>query len=90
MNKELTEVINLYVTKSHKDLNGYLLEKSKNNLIAILTDLITMYINDKNSSTLREFITVSIAGYEHIESKIGYNGYKQSVYGKPVMCEAKL
>jgi len=89
MNKELVEVIKLYATKSHKELNDYLLGKSKNNLIAILTDLLTMYINDKNSSTLREFITVTIAGYEHIESKMGYNGYKQSVYGKPVMCSAK-
>jgi len=89
MNKELAEVIKLYTTKSHKDLNNYLLGKSQDNLIAILTDLLTMYINDKNSSTLREFITVTIAGYEHKESKVGYNGYKQSVYGEPVMCEAK-
>jgi len=89
MNKELAEVIKIYATKSHKDLNNYLLGKSKNNLIAILTDLLTMYINDKNSSTLREFITVSIAGYKHTESKVGYNGYKQGVYGKPVKCEAK-
>jgi len=89
MNKELAEVIKLYATKSHKDLNDYLLNKSKNTLIAILTDLLTMYINDKNSSTLREFITVSIAGYEHTESKVGYNGYEQSVYGESVMCEVK-
>ena len=66
-----------------------ILNKSKNNLIAILTDLITMYINDKNSSTLREFLTVSIAGYNHTEGKIGYNGYKHTNYDKPIMCEAK-
>jgi len=89
MNKELAEVIKLYATVSNKDLNNYLLEKSKNTLIALLTDLITMYINDKNSSTLREFLTVTIAGYEHTEGKIGYNGYKQMVYEKPIMCEAK-
>jgi hypothetical protein len=44
MNKELTEVIKLYATKSHKDLNDYLLNKSKNTLIAILTDLLTTSI----------------------------------------------
>jgi len=89
MNKELAEIIKMYATKSDRELNDYLLGKSKNNLIAVLIDLITMYINDKNSSTLREFITVTVAGYHHTEGKIGYNGYKQNVYGKPLMCEAK-
>jgi len=89
MNKELAEIIKIYATKSDRELNDYPLGKSKNNLIAVLIDLITMYINDKNSSTLREFITVTVAGYHHTEGKIGYNGYKQNVYGKPLMCEAK-
>ena len=89
MNKELAEIIKIYATKSNKDLDEYLLGKSKNNLIGVIVDLITMYINDKNSSTLREFLTVTIAGYNHKEGKIGYNGYKQNVYGKSLMCEAK-
>lgn len=89
MNKELAEIIRIYATKSDRELNEYLLGKSKNNLIAVLIDLITMYINDRNSSTLREFLTVTIAGYTHTEGKIGYNGYKQNVYGRPLMCEAK-
>ncbi len=89
MNKELSEIINIYATGTSKELNEYLLGKSKNNLMGVLTDLITIYINDKNSSTLREYLTVTIAGYNHTEGKIGYNGYKQNVYGKPIMCEAK-
>lgn len=89
MNKELAEIIRIYATESQKELNDYLLGKSKNNLIAMLTDLVTIYINDVNSSTLREFLTVTIAGYEHSEGKIGYNGYKQTIYGSPIMCEAK-
>jgi len=89
MNRELSEIIKLYATASHKELNEYLLGKSKNNLIAVLVDLITMYINDKNSSTLREYITVVIAGYTHTEGKIGYNGYRHDAYGMPLMCEAK-
>lgn len=50
-----------------------------------------MYINDKNSSTIREFITVTLAGYQHKESKIGYNGFKQDAFvsGKTIKCEAK-
>ncbi|MEO0139317.1 MAG: hypothetical protein ABIL16_08235 [candidate division WOR-3 bacterium] len=89
MNWELAEVIKIYATRPEKELMEYLLEKSKKDLIAILVDLITLYINDKNSSTLREFITVSIAGYEHKKEKVGYDGYKLSSYGKPLMCEAK-
>ena len=46
-------------------------------------------MNDKNSSTLREFLTVSLAGYRHSNEKIGYNGYKHSIYGRPIMCEVK-
>ncbi len=89
MNNELTTIIKLYATAPDRKLNNYLLDKSKNNLIAVLVDLITMYINDKNSSTLRELLTVTLAGYKHTEGKTGYNGYRQSVYGKPLMCEAK-
>jgi hypothetical protein len=57
----------------------------------MLVDLLTMYINDKNSSTIREFITVTLAGYEHRQSKIGYNGFKQDAFvaGKTIKCEAK-
>ncbi len=91
MNKELVEVIKLYAMGSHKGLNAYLLDKSKDTLIALLTDLITVYMNDRNSSTLREFVTVTVAGYEHRETKIGYNGYRQSSLSgeRPDFCEAK-
>lgn len=91
MNKELSEVVKLYATATQEEVTKYLLGCSKINLVAMLADLVTMYINDKNSSTLREFITVSIAGYEHEKRKIGYNGYKHDsiVPGRVVKCEAK-
>ncbi|MEW6203225.1 MAG: hypothetical protein AB1546_14700 [bacterium] len=91
MNQELANVIKLYSTGSHEELSGYLIGKSKDTLIGILVDLLTMYINDKNSSTIREFITVTLAGYTHKEGKIGYNGFKQDVFisGKTIKCEAK-
>ncbi|MGL4347766.1 MAG: hypothetical protein ACRCR9_06785 [Chitinophagaceae bacterium] len=77
--------------KSHQELSSLLLGKSKDNLIASLTDLLTAYMNDKNSSILREFITVIIAGYEHNNKKLGYNGYKHnsSIGGSRIGCEAK-
>ncbi len=50
-----------------------------------------MYINDKNSSTIREFLTVTLAGYKYKEGEIGYNGFKQNTFvsGRTIKCEAK-
>jgi hypothetical protein len=92
MNKDLQEAIKIYATCSHKELNGFLIDKSKDNLIAIFNDLLTTYINDKNSSTLREYITASICSYSHSEAKIGYNGYRQTTISgeiKNIFCEVK-
>ena len=49
MNNELYEVIKAYATKPHKELALLLLDKSKDQLIALFNGLITIYINDKNS-----------------------------------------
>lgn len=91
MNKELSEVLKIYSTKPHIEFTDRLVNASKETVISLLTDLITMYINDKNSSTLREYITVAMSGYEHSENKIGFNGFKQNsiVTGEPIACEAK-
>ena len=91
MNKELSEVLKMYSTESHEKFTSRLVNQSKETLISIFTDLLTTYINDHNSSKLREYLTVTIAGYEYSEAKIGFNGFKQSsiVGGEPVACEAK-
>lgn len=91
MNQELSKALKLYATKSHEEFNLYLLSNSKDTLIALFSDLLTMYINDKNSSTIREFLTVTISGFEHSETKIGFNGFRQNsiVGGRPIYCEAK-
>ena len=91
MNQDLAQIVTWYSTKPHADFNNLLLSKSKDNLISILTDLLTSYINDRNSSSLRDFITVSIAGYEHSDKKLGYNGFKHNtlIGAKPIACEAK-
>lgn len=91
MNDDLAEVIKIYATKPHKELSALLLSKSKDQLIAIFNDLLTVYINDRNSSTIREFLTVSLSGYAHHDAKIGYNGFRQStsIGGTTIACEAK-
>ncbi|PIU15749.1 hypothetical protein COT20_01360 [bacterium (Candidatus Gribaldobacteria) CG08_land_8_20_14_0_20_39_15] len=91
MNTELLEVLKIYSTKPHKEFSDRLTNSSKETIIAVFTDILTMYINDKNSSTIRECLTVTIAGYKHSEKKIGFNGFKQNsiVGGKPIACEAK-
>ena len=91
MDKNLDEVIKIYATKNHKDLSGNLLDKSKESVIAILINLLTVYFNDKNSSTLREYVLVTLSGFKSSESKIGYNGYRQkSLSGTgSKFCEAK-
>lgn len=91
MNQDLSQIVTYYATKPHVELSNLLLNKSKDNLIACLSDLLTAYINDKNSSSLREFVTVSIAGYDHNSNKLGYNGYRHNndIGSEPVNCEAK-
>lgn len=91
MNQELANVVKIYSTGTHQELSSYLIGKSKDTIIGMLVDLLTMYINDKNSSTIREFLTVTLAGYEHKVGKIGYNGFKQDTFvsGRTMKCEAK-
>ena len=89
MNEELSRIIKLYTAHGSGRLLTHLHDLSKYTLSSLLIDLLTMYINDQNSSTLREFITVVLAGYEHTEHKIGYNGFRHSAFGEPIMCEAK-
>lgn len=91
MNQELANVIKIYTTGTHQQLSSYLVGKSKDTLIGVLVDLLTIYINDKNSSTIREFITVTMAGYQHKQGKIGYNGFRQDSFipGRSIKCEAK-
>ena len=89
MNATLSKIIKSYSTDKHSKYISELHNLSKDRLIAIFTDLLTTYINDKNSSTLREYLTVSIAGYTHSINKIGYNGFKHNTVGKAISCEAK-
>ncbi len=89
MNKELESIVRAYATLDTKDFVSELNKRSKPTLIGVISDLMTAYMNDLNSSFLRELVTVSLAGYSHIEKKVGYNGMRHNTYGKPEYCEAK-
>lgn len=89
MNEILAKILKTYSVESHQAYANQVHNLSKDAIIALFTDLLTTYINDKNSSTLREFITVSLAGYEHSSNKIGFNGFKHTTTGKAIACEAK-
>lgn len=90
MNQDLLEFIKTYGTKSQADVQDLLNNKSRSNLTSMLIDLTTQYFNDKNSSTLREFLVVSLSGFNHISKKIGYNGYRHAGIGdKKEFCEVK-
>jgi len=78
MNETLSRFIEIYATQGHDQLLQAIEGTSKPTLGSALIDLITMYLNDVNSSTLREWLTLKIAGYEPSAGKLGYNGYRHA------------
>lgn len=90
MNETLKILILTYATQDHATLRQKIWELSKDTLAAALVDLLTIYMNDRNSSTLREMITTVKSGYQVIETKLGYNGYRQTAPDGPMeYCEVK-
>lgn len=90
MNKDLLELIEDYTTKEHIEIIGNLLGKSRDNLVAMLLDLLTTYYNDLNSSTMRELVVAVLAGYQPNLEKLGYNGFRQNTLtGAVEHCEVK-
>ncbi len=54
----------------------WIAHQSSDKLAAVLSEILRLYANDKNSSTLREWVVLRIAGCHQRAEKIGYNGYK--------------
>lgn len=66
-------------------LTAYLRKVDKEMLINCFVEVLHLYANDVNSSTLRAIITLAKAGYKPSTKKLGYNG--ESSDGVP--CDAK-
>jgi hypothetical protein len=67
MRKTLEEII---INYSHGDINLLSVEIDKNHFM----DLLKKYLNDKNSSTLRQDIMCMVAGVKPNTEKLGYDG----------------
>ena len=90
MNEDLIRLIKDYAMGRHLEIHNYLLSKSKDNLIAMLVDLLTTYFNDVNSSAMREMAVALLAGYQPQPEKLGYNGFRHdALTGSTEYCEIK-
>jgi len=68
----IEEMSRIFMTK---DLNEFIDFLKDKNPTFLLQNLLGVYANDKNSSFLREMITCSVAGYRHLDGKLGYDGF---------------
>lgn len=74
ISKELEKIIIKYFKDGSKSLTDFLTESKRELSINALMQLLDLYANDKNSSTIREYVTVKLANYEPNLKKIGFNG----------------
>jgi len=88
-NQNLQKIFVKFTTGKRADFIKFLNKMPESSLANMLVDLLTMYVNDSNSSAVREQVTTAIAGYTHLPEKLGYNGFKTDVKGKTVDCEVK-
>lgn len=77
----IEEISRLFMTESEEKFTKFI---ESNNPLVILKNLLRTYVNDKNSSFLREMVTCSVAGYSHSTAKLGYDGS----FGE-IPCEVK-
>lgn len=90
VNENLQKAILLYTVGAPKALSEFLEGLSKPTLVSTLIDFLTIYLNDKNSSRLRELVTLLVCGWEPYEAKLGYNGYRLTFpEGPREWCEVK-
>jgi len=77
----IKKLCSVFMTGSEEDFAEFL--KNQDSAI-LLKELLSVYANDKNSSFLRELVTCHMAGYEHSDKKLGYDGKF-----KEIPCEVK-
>lgn len=76
MLNELTASLIRAFFLERENFEAYIKGRTSDELALVLKDLLDLYANDKNSSTLREWVVLLIAGCSQQPGKIGYNGYK--------------
>ena len=65
-----------YMYAIGKDINYKSLDPS------IIKELLDEIMNDKNSSMARESVILKVAGYNHLEGKLDYDGYKDDEFAE--------
>lgn len=90
MNEVLKDLIQNYPVLDRDEFLSRLESLGVGELIKSMEELLTMYYNDLNSSSLREIMVVRSMGFEPNPEKIGYNGYRRDFPSETeVACEAK-
>jgi hypothetical protein len=78
LSDQAAEVIQKFFLEQ-EDFAQWIACQNPHKLAAVLSEILMLYANDKNSSTLREWVVLRIAGCQQQVGKIGYNGYKDNV-----------
>ena len=87
-NQKLQNIVSAYAF-GKAEFESALRELNSDDVKQALQDILTIYFNDTNSSTLREWITLILAGYEPTWKKLGYNGFRITESGAKEHCEVK-
>jgi len=78
LSEQAAEVIQKFFLEQ-EEFAQWIAGQDPHKLAAVLREILMLYANDKNSSTLREWVVLYIAGCHQQGGKIGYNGYKDDV-----------
>lgn len=84
----LEDLIKLFATDK-EEFSKLISKESSENIKILFEEILKYYINDLNSSTLRELVTCSVAGYKQNRGKLGYDGVKITNDGNTKYCEVK-
>ena len=90
MDDSLKDMIRKFPVSSPDAFKSHLEGLGKPYLVKSIAELMTMYYNDLNSSTLRELLVVLEAGFEPNPGKLGYDGERTDPEtGRKTFCEVK-
>jgi len=78
LSDQTAEVIQKFFLEQ-ENFAKWIARQNSHKLATVLSEILMLYANDKNSSTLREWVVLRIAGCHQQVGKIGYNGYKGDV-----------